>query len=265
MLELIGVLTARSSVDTLRVAVLGCSTGAEVYSIAWRIKSARPDVKAILRAVDISRHAVEVGECGQYSLVSPGIANTTICERMTEAEIDQLFKRDGHVLTVKSRIKEEIQWSVGDVRDLRLIEGLGPQDIVVANNFLCHMETSEAESCLRNIARLVTPDGYLFVSGIDIDLRTKIANELGWSPIQELLEEIHEGDSCMRSIWPCHYAGLEPFDKSRTDWNLRYAAAFRLKASRGRAQDVGDEDGSVRSDVVLTHSLMADERAAAEA
>src|SRR5262249_28898657 len=30
---------------TLRVAVLGCSTGAEAYSVAWTIRSARPDLK----------------------------------------------------------------------------------------------------------------------------------------------------------------------------------------------------------------------------
>src|SRR5579871_3392905 len=38
--------------DRLRVAVLGCSNGAEVYSIAWRIRSAFPDLKLILCAVD---------------------------------------------------------------------------------------------------------------------------------------------------------------------------------------------------------------------
>ena len=52
-----------------------------------------------------------------------------------------------------------------------------------------------AERCLRNIARLVSPHGYLFVSGIDLDIRTKVAADLGWNPLQELLEQIHEGDT----------------------------------------------------------------------
>ena len=69
-LELIRRLVERSTkTDTLRVAVLGCSTGAEAYSVAWRIRSARPDLKLILHAVDISKQAVEVGKCGAYSLV----------------------------------------------------------------------------------------------------------------------------------------------------------------------------------------------------
>ena len=61
----------RAKADTLRVAVLGCSTGAEAYSVAWRIRSARPDLKLILQAVDISQQAVEVGKCGVYSLAAP--------------------------------------------------------------------------------------------------------------------------------------------------------------------------------------------------
>ena len=39
---------------TLRIAVLGCSIGAEVYSILWTIRPARPDLKVVLHAMDIS-------------------------------------------------------------------------------------------------------------------------------------------------------------------------------------------------------------------
>jgi hypothetical protein len=75
---------------------------------------------------------------------------------------------------------------------------------------------------------MVSPRGYLFVTGIDLDVRTKVARELGWKPAEELLEEIHGGDKWLRQLWPGHYAGLEPLDKHRTDWKLRYAAAFQL-------------------------------------
>jgi hypothetical protein len=101
------------------------------------------------------------------------------------------------------------------------------------------MDVAAAEKCLRNIARLVSPHGYLFVSGIDLDIRTKVAHDLGWSPLQDLLEEIHEGDPCMKSFWPCHYAGLEPLNKRRRDWRLRYAAAFKLVPSGESAQSSG--------------------------
>lgn len=216
--------------DTLNVTVLGCSTGAEAYSVAWTIRSARPDLKFALHAVDISRQAVEFAQCGVYSLAAPEITNTRICDRMTSAEMEEIFQLDGDVATVKQWIKDGIDWHVGDAGDPDIVRTLGAQDIVVANNFLCHMGPSEAERCLRNIAQVVSSGGYLFVSGIDLDVRTKVASALGWQPLQELLEEIHDGQPDMRDFWPFHYGGVEPLNKQRRDWRMRYAAAFQLGA-----------------------------------
>ena len=244
-LELIRRLVERSTeADTLRVAVLGCSTGAEAYSVAWTIRSARPELKLVLNAVDISSLAVEVGKSGVYSLVASHLTNTDMFERMTATEIEEFFDRDGDAATVKSWIKEGIKWNVGNAAEPEILDTLGPQDIVVANNFLCHMDDTMAERCLRNIARLVSPHGYLIVSGIDLDIRTKVANDLGWNPLQELLEEIHEGDPGMRSFWPCHYAGLEPLNKKRQDWRIRYATAFQLVPSAEVA--CGGEERAIR-------------------
>ena len=53
---------------------------------------------------------------------------------------------------------------------------------MVANRFLCHMQPAEAETCLRRLAGLVNPGGYLFVSGVDLEVRTKVARECGCGP-----------------------------------------------------------------------------------
>ena len=151
-----------------------------------------------------------------------------VCQRMTTSEIEEFFDRDGDKAIVKSWIKEGIEWHAADVGAPELLDTLGPQDIVVANNFLCHMDDLEAERCLRNLARLVAADGYLFVSGVDLDIRTKVASALGWRPLQELLEEIHEGDPWLRGEWPFNYTGLEPLNKNQRDWTTRYAAVFQL-------------------------------------
>jgi len=247
LLELIRrLIEQRAEADTLRVAVLGCSTGAEAYSVAWTIRSARPTLKFVMHAVDISTLAVEAGKAGVYSLVaSPLTADVDIFERMTEDEIAELFDRQRDAMAVRSWIKEGIEWKVGSVAEPEIIDALGPQDIVIANNFLCHMDDTMAEKCLRNIARLVIPYGYLFVSGIDLDVRTKVASDLGWHPVQELLEEVHEGDPGMRNLWPCQYAALEPMNKNRQDWKVRYAAAFQVVPS-GEVALTGGERAVVR-------------------
>ncbi|PYL63794.1 MAG: chemotaxis protein CheR, partial [Verrucomicrobia bacterium] len=109
-----------------------------------------------------------------------------------------------------------------------LIGILGPQDIVVASNFLCHMPRADAERCLRNVARLVSPGGHLFVSGVDLELRTKVALDMGWEPVRDLMVEIHNGDCSVRADWPWEWWGLEPLNPKRQDWQTRYAVAFRI-------------------------------------
>src|SRR5215813_14211342 len=59
-LELIRRLTASANqASTIDIAVIGCSKGAEVYSIAWTLKAARPDLVINLQAIDISQEIVE--------------------------------------------------------------------------------------------------------------------------------------------------------------------------------------------------------------
>jgi SAM-dependent methyltransferase/mannose-6-phosphate isomerase-like protein (cupin superfamily) len=228
-LELLRRLSARAGgEETLKVAVLGCSTGAEAYSIAWRLRSARPELKLAMHAIDISPQAVEFAECGVYSLSGSQMSDAKIFETVTPAEMEEIFETDGQSATVRQWIRQGLKWGAGDAGDPELVDALGQQDIVVASNFLCHMSPQEAERCLRNIARLVSPGGYLFVTGVDLDVRTKVARDLGWEPVEELLEEIHNGDPYLRRYWPGWYAGLEPINKKRQDWKVRYAIAFRI-------------------------------------
>ncbi len=216
------------SASTLTMAVLGCSNGAEVYSILAILRSARPELKILMHAVDISREVLELARKGVYSFSSPELVGEPIFQRMTEAEIWKMFDRGADKVTVQSWIKEGIMWHLGDVREPEMLKVLGPQDIVVASNFLCHMKPLDAETCLRCIARLVKPGGYLVVSGIDLDVRTKVATDQKWEPVTELLEDIHDGDSNLRRDWPLCYWGLEPLDKVRKNWIVRYAAVFKL-------------------------------------
>jgi len=228
-LELIRRLSDRiATARPVRLLVLGCSNGAEVYSIRWTLRSLRPGTQLVLRAVDISPAALECAREGIYSLGVSELVREPICALMTGEEISGMFDEQGERLAVKPAIKEGITWHAGDAGDPRTRDALGPQDIVVANRFLCHMSPPDAERCLRSIARLVAPGGHLFVSGVDLDVRTKVAKDLGWKPIPDLLEGIHDGDRSLRADWPCKYWGLEPLDRTRPDWGIRYASAFQV-------------------------------------
>ena len=52
----------------------------------------------------------------------------------------------------------------------------------MGSNFLYPMEPSEAEDCTAEHRRDRKPGGYLFVTGIDLDVRTKAARDLCLRP-----------------------------------------------------------------------------------
>jgi len=237
----------------LNVCVLGCSKGAEVYSILWAIRSVRPDLRLSMHAVDTSQEILEFAESGVYSLddsnagtVPDGDRTTgkkttkwntdrdqvsSIFERMTEEEKESMFDIEDGRARVKHWLKEGVSWLRGDAGDPQLANVLGQHDIVVANRFLCHMRPAAAERCLRNLAQLVKPGGHLFVSGVDLNIRSRVAQEMNWKPVTDLIREIHEGDTSLRNGWPLNYWALEPFCDSREDWRIRYASVFQLGAT----------------------------------
>jgi len=221
-------LDRESKAASLSALVLACSIGAEVYSIAWTIRSRRPDRRIVINAIDISEDAVAFARDGVYPLGGSSFTDEDIFGRLTEQEMRELFHVDGKAMRVQDWIRKDIRWHAGDAADPGLAALLGPQDMVFANNFLCHMSPPEAEKCLRNIVSLVKPGGYLFVSGVDLPVRKRVAKDLNLEPVTKLIEEIHEGDPSLRKDWPFKYWGLEPLDKHKRDWTRRYASVFRV-------------------------------------
>ena len=86
-LELMRRLVEKSDVGSrLRVAVLGCSIGVEVYSILWILRSARPDLEIVVHAVDVSSEVLDVARRGAYSPEASDMVHASIFERLTKAE-----------------------------------------------------------------------------------------------------------------------------------------------------------------------------------
>jgi len=95
-LELIRRLADRKSVGaTLRISVLGCSNGAEVYSILWTVRSARPDLDISTHAMDISGEILDIARKGVYSIGDPGLVDEFIFKLITEDEMQKMFSREG--------------------------------------------------------------------------------------------------------------------------------------------------------------------------
>ena len=221
----------RSRGSTVKIAVLGCSIGVEAYSILWVLRRDRPDLNIVVEAVDISREALEVARLGVYGSETSAMVGSEIFERLSESELEDMFVWDGTEARVQPWLQESVTWEIADVGDQQAVRSLGEHDLVVASNFLCHMDERSAERCMRNFAPLVRPGGYVFVSGVDLDVRTRVARELGWEPVAALRAEMHDGDPLVRADWPLRRWGLEPLDLARSDWEMRYASAFKVGAN----------------------------------
>jgi len=204
----------------VKIASIGCSTGAELYSALWLIRRARPTQAIQALGIDMAEECVQAASRGVYPFRVVEVA------AISETSYERLMTKEGKTLVVQDWVKDAVTWAVGDACSPDLVARFGLQDVVVANNFLFAMSPDRAETCLRNLTRLVAPSGYLVVSGVDLDLRSRILKELGFLPVTARCEEIHAAED-VHTAWPLRFWGLEPIDRAREDWPARYATVFR--------------------------------------
>jgi chemotaxis methyl-accepting protein methylase len=237
-------LHARASPDRpLRIASIGCSVGAELYSLLWMLRRARPDLPVAANGVDIVADAVEIARKGVYRINAPSSAGGTletaggkVLSTSPEAVAEMFDVREDGAYRIKDWIGEGAAWRVGDAADERLRTLLGPQDAVLACNFLGPMEAGLAERCLRNLATLLAPGGYLVLDGVDLDLKTRVVPTLGLVPVAKDARRIHRADPTKQD-WPWTRWSLEPFDGSRPDWEVRYSTIFVAPQATAAAAD----------------------------
>jgi chemotaxis methyl-accepting protein methylase len=207
--------------EPLRIVSLGCSSGAELYSVLWTVRTARPDLRVQALGLDISEAHVRKAIAGEYPLDSKEVAG------ISATTYDRLFTQERDTLRVQDWLREGITWRVGNVCSPDLPEALGLHDVVLANNFLFHMPPERSVMCLRNIARVVAPGGYLFIWGVDRDVRLEVIREMGLTPVAARLADIHTADESALQAWPLLYWGVEPMSRQRRDWPIRYTTVFR--------------------------------------
>ncbi len=209
----------------LNISIVGCSEGAEVYTLVYAIRKRFPSLNLHIHGYDINEAAVTTAKEARYP------SDSQLLSKMTAEEQADLFDTDGEFSRVKPMYREGITWEWQDPTKDPNLSSLPKQDIVLANRLLFHMYRDEQRQTLAAIATMVRPGGYLLVSGVDLDIRTKLAKKNGWVPITDLVEEIHTGDETMTIDWPLKYWGLEPLDKNQKDWPLRYCPVFQIPYS----------------------------------
>jgi len=201
-----------------RVISAGCSTGAELYSLLWYLRSARSDLQISAVGVDIADVVVTKAGSGEYFPKDDELS------LLSNPMLEVLFDQAVGAIRVKDWIRKDIRWLVADAMDPNLLDVLGPADLLLANNFLGAIPDEKAEALMENLLRLVSPGGYFVLNG-DLDVKTRFAKKHRLVPICERIEAIHFGDPT-KIEWPWYHSSPEPIENSRPDWQTRYAQVF---------------------------------------
>ena len=226
-------LDLRPGSGPLKIASIGCSTGAELYSALWVIRRHHPSMAVDGYGIDVSEGVVEAARAGRYdrhasaSVAGCFEAGTPEVEHLPEDLIQSLFIVEGDSLTVRDWVRAGTSWLVADVLEVHLARIIGQQDGVLANNLLGPMEDDAAEACLHRIVALVKAGGFLVLDGVDLDLKVRVVNALGLWPLADRLDEIWTSDPS-KGGWPWVRWAHEPVDRGRADWLSRYSTLFQV-------------------------------------
>lgn len=221
--------------SNIKVASIGCSTGAELYSVLYAMRMAHAKLNIVAHGVDISTAVVAVAKGGIYRPDVPAAEAGTYASGRAEVsseDVPQLADifdplPDG-ALRVKDWLRQNTTWLTADATDDKLLDLIGTQHFLLANNFIGPMEDRLAERCIRNMMRLVASGGYLVMDGVDLDVKTKVLKDSGFQPVLINQSEIWASEAA-KSGWPWLRWATEPLDRSEPDWPWRYSVVFRFE------------------------------------
>jgi chemotaxis methyl-accepting protein methylase len=216
------VLRAPTLPDPLRIVVLGCSTGAEPYSISSALLARFPDLSFTINAYDIDERVLEVAARATYT------EEAVLAHRLITPDfIASTFDRDAGQFTVKRHIANRVRFGRADLLDPALASLIPPADIVCLQNVLCNMSRSMARRAFQNTVALLKPRSVLLVDGMDPDMRAAETRAANLTPLSVALERIHDEARVIRGErYPWYATGLEPFSAERRDRDRRYATIF---------------------------------------
>jgi chemotaxis protein methyltransferase CheR len=136
----------------LRVWSVGCSNGAELYSVAMLLAEADLLDRTILLGTDCRDDAIEAARAGRFGADALATVPAGLVARY--------FDRTRAGGQISSTIARHIAWHVSDAT--RSIED-GPWDLVLCRNLVIYVQNDVASLLLRRIAATLSPGGFLVV------------------------------------------------------------------------------------------------------
>ncbi len=153
---------ARAGEKRLRIWSVGCSTGAEPYSIAILLHEllgdALPQWRIGILGTDIDRNAISLARDARYT--------SWTLRTLGEGERARLFDREGGLYRLKPHYRGMVRFERHNL--LSLVEGEAPlqfedYDLIFCRNVLIYFRQDVATRVVGALVERLAPQGYLFV------------------------------------------------------------------------------------------------------
>jgi chemotaxis protein methyltransferase CheR len=135
------------------------SSGQEAYSLAITLQEALPPGWSYeIVGTDISTEMIKRAETAEYSQVE-------INRGLPAAQLVQYFERAGAHWRVTSHLRKNVSFKLMNLT--APLPAMQPFDVVFMRNVLIYFDVATKRTVLQNVAKLLRPDGWLFLGAAE--------------------------------------------------------------------------------------------------
>jgi chemotaxis protein methyltransferase CheR len=150
---------SRSGTRSLRLWSAASSSGQEAFSLAITLQEALPVGWSYeILGSDISTEMVERAEKAEYSQVE-------VNRGLPAGQLVQYFERAGAHWRVVPSLRRHVSFRLMNLT--APLPAMPPFDVIFLRNVLIYFDVATKRSVLHNVARLLRPDGWLFLGAAE--------------------------------------------------------------------------------------------------
>jgi chemotaxis protein methyltransferase CheR len=150
---------ARGSTRKIRLWSAASSSGQEAYSLAITLQESLPPGWSYeIVGSDISTEMIKRAELGEYSQVE-------VNRGLPASQLVQYFERAGAHWRVTPGLRRNVSFKLMNLT--APLAPMPPFDVIFLRNVLIYFDVATKKTVLRNVARLLRPDGWLFLGAAE--------------------------------------------------------------------------------------------------
>jgi chemotaxis protein methyltransferase CheR len=149
----------RASSRKVRIWSAASSSGQEAYSLAITMQERLPPGwNYEIMGTDISTEMVKRAEAAEYSQVE-------VNRGLPAAQLVQYFERAGAHWRITPQLRRNVSFRLMNLTTP--LPAMQPFDVIFLRNVLIYFDVAVKRTVLQNVARLLRPDGWLFLGAAE--------------------------------------------------------------------------------------------------